>query len=500
MSLFRLSLANLALTPLTTAVNILLLALGTASIAILLIAAYQLSNTLTRDSADIDLVIGAKGSPLQLVLSGVYHADVPPGNIPLNAVQTWMDHPQVASATPLALGDSYQGFRIVGTDQGYIDIYDGTVAKGRLWTEPLEIVVGSEVAIEAGLAVGATFSGVHGLEVDGHSHDGDQYRVVGVLATTGTVLDRLLVTSMESVWLLHETDHNNHDDHDGHDADEHVGHDHRDRESPDSDHHEDTDQHDEHDEHDQHKEHDEHDHHEAQDEHGEHEQRDDHEHHEEQDEHEERDDHGKHKGRDDHGDEHAEHDHGKHEEKRLADREATVILVRYATPLAALSLPREINENSALQSASPAFEITRLLQIVGIGMGWLQSFAAILLISAALSVFAALYSSLKARRKDLAVLRCLGASRAELFVLLFVEGMALTSAGVVAGLLFAHGGVEVAGQWLGDTQNIALSGFVWAPEETWLVLGLLVVGSITALIPAWQAFSTDVARTLAKPS
>ncbi|MFT5102346.1 MAG: putative ABC transport system permease protein, partial [Planctomycetaceae bacterium] len=83
MSLLRLSLANLAMSPLTTAVNILLLTLGTASIAILLIAAHQLTTTLTRDAADIDLVIGAKGSPLQLILSGVYHADVPPGNIPL---------------------------------------------------------------------------------------------------------------------------------------------------------------------------------------------------------------------------------------------------------------------------------------------------------------------------------------------------------------------------------------------------------------------------------
>ncbi|MFN3239712.1 MAG: ABC transporter permease [Pseudomonadales bacterium] len=437
MSLFRLSLANLALTPLTTAVNILLLALGTASIAILLIAAHQLTTTLSRDSADIDLVIGAKGSPLQLVLAGVYHADVPPGNISLQAADVWMNDPQVASATPLALGDSFRGFRIVGTEHDYIDIYNGQVAKGRLWQAPLEIVVGAQVARDTGLGVGASFAGVHGMDDGGDSHDNAKYQVVGVLAETGTVLDRLLVTSMESVWLLHETGH-----HDGHDHDNHDGdHDHA-----------------EHHEHDEHHDHDE-----------------DH-------------DHAEH------------HDHDDHmSEVDQSDREATVILIRYATPLAAMNLPRAINEGSELQAASPAFEITRLLQIVGIGLGWLQSFAAILLMSAALSIFAALYSSLKARRRDLAVLRCLGASRWELFRLLFVEGMALTGSGIFAGLLLAHGGVEIVGQWLGDTQNIALTGLMWAPQETWLVFGLLMVGSVTALIPAWQAFSTDVARTLAKP-
>ena len=176
----------------------------------------------------------------------------------------------------------------------------------------------------------------------------------------------------------------------------------------------------------------------------------------------------------------------------------TVVLVKYASPLAALSLPREINSESALQAASPAFEITRLLQIVGIGIGWLQAFAFILLASAALSIFAALYSSLKARRHDLAVLRCLGATRSELFLLLFFEGLVLTSAGILVGLIAAHGGLELAGQWLGDTQNIVLTGLVWAPTEYILVASLVGAGFLTSLLPAAQAFSTDVARTLAK--
>ncbi len=442
MNLFRLSLANLAISPLSTAVNILLLSLGTASIAILLIATYQLTTTLTRDSADIDLVIGAKGSPLQLVLAGVYHADVPPGNISLKEVDPWMAHPYVKTATPLALGDNYQGFRIVGSQADYLEIYGGEIAQGRLWERPLEIVAGSQVAREAGLTIDSTFSGVHGLETDGHEHEQQRYLVVGILAPTGTVLDRLLVTSAESVRALHHSEHDDHDhEADADDADDPL-------------HYEEHEEHN-HEEH----SHEEHSH----------------------------DDHGK----EDHND--ASHAHDEN------DQQVTVVLVKYASPLAALSLPREINAGSSLQAASPAFEITRLLQIVGIGIGWLQAFAAILLLSAALSIFAALYASLKARRKDLAVLRCLGATRWELFVLLFVEGMALTVAGIAVGLAAAHGGLEIIGTWLSDNQNINLTGMIWAPAEYALVAGLLTAGLLTAIIPAWQAFSTDVAQTLAKP-
>ena len=436
--MIRLSLANLLMSPLSTAVNILLLALGTASIATLLIATHQLTETLTRDSADIDLVIGAKGSPLQLILAGVYHADVPPGNIALADTKPWVKHPLVQSATPLALGDSFKGFRIVGSTHEYITIYKGKIAAGELWSKPLEIVVGSQVASKTGLKIGSTFSGVHGLDDGGHSHDQDSYTVVGILQPTKTILDRLLITSMESVWKLHGKSNTTmppgdgeslHDDEHEHDEDGH-----------DDEHERDEDEHD--------------------DEHG-------------------------HDGEDYYSGT-AEGD----------GREITVLLIKYASPLAALSLPRDINAESALQAASPAFEITRLLQIVGVGIGWLQAFTGILLASAALSIFAALYSSLKARRYDLAVLRCLGATRWQLFSLLFFEGSFLTVAGIFSGLIFAHGGLELIGQSLGGSQNAPLTGLVWAPSEFALVAGLLIAGLLTAIIPARQAFSTDVAKTL----
>jgi len=463
MNLLQLSLSNLSLSPLSTAVNILLLSLGTGSIAILLIATHLLSAALIRDAADIDLVVGAKGSPLQLVLSGLYHADIPTGNIRLSEARTWMEHPMVESAIPLSLGDSHKGFRIVGTNEDYVDIYDGQLAEGKLPSNLLEIAIGSSVSKATGLSLGATFAGQHGLDGAGHAHDEDSYTVVGIFEASDTVLDRLLITTLESVWLVHGESRPNSETYDTtqtnrprENEDVHADAEAEASEAMLDDHHEN-------------------------------------EHVKHQHEHE-------HEDEDEHEDELISEYDGDRERQTTAYAEAqaiTVLLIKYATPIAAITLPRKINDESALQAASPAYEITRLLQVIGIGIGWLQAFAAILVASAVLSIFAALYASLKARRNDLAVLRCLGATRSELFMLLLFAGVILTTAGIVFGLIAAHGGIELAAIALGDAQNFPFTGFVWAPTEFVLVGGLLAAGVLSSLIPSWQAYSTDVPRTLA---
>ncbi|HQW38577.1 MAG TPA: ABC transporter permease, partial [Usitatibacteraceae bacterium] len=146
MSLFRLALAYLASRPLLSALNAAMLALGVATIAFLLLVADQAEERLTRDAKSVDLVVGAKGSPLQLILSTVFHADVPTGNIGLEEARAVQANPMVASATPLALGDSFHGSRIVGTDESFLALYGATVAQGRLFSAEMEAVVGAEVA------------------------------------------------------------------------------------------------------------------------------------------------------------------------------------------------------------------------------------------------------------------------------------------------------------------------------------------------------------------
>ena len=204
MTLFGISFAYLRARPFATALNLLLLALGIATITVLLLASAQLEERMGRDARGIDLVAGAKGSAMQLVLSAVFHLDAPTGNIPLAEANALAKHKLVKKAIPLALGDSFRGFRIVGSNHDYPAHYGAVLAGGRLWAEPMEAVVGAEVAAKTGLAAGASFTGAHGLEGEGDAHESTPYKVVGVLAASGAVLDRLILTSVESVWLVHE--------------------------------------------------------------------------------------------------------------------------------------------------------------------------------------------------------------------------------------------------------------------------------------------------------
>ena len=501
MTWLRLAVANLGLSPLTSAVNVLLMALGTASIVLLLLAGSQLSETMSRDARGVDLVLGATGSPVQLVLSAVYHADVPTGNIRLEEAERWADDPRVQTAIPMSLGDSYRGYRIVGTTADYVELYGADLATGRLWGGALEAVAGSAVARSVGLGVGSSFAGAHGLEEGGHSHDSDPYRVVGVLEPTGTVLDRLILTSLESVWVLHAAEASHAHEHVDGAAGEH-GHDDEHDHGHDDGHARDHDDHGHDDGHDDGHEHD--------DEHG-HGRDDGHAHdnddHGHDDGHEHDDDHGQDDGHardhDDHGHdgghEHDdEHEHAAGHDQPDPDLEITAMLLRFATPMAAMTLPREVNAAGALQAAAPAMEISRVLRLVGIGLDGLTAFSWVLILTAALSVFAALYGSLRARRGDLAILRCLGATRWELLVALLLEGLLLSAIGVSLGFLAGHGAMELLGGWLESTRGVALTGWTWIPAETLLLFSLFGVGAIAAAIPAVQAYRTDVARTLAE--
>ena len=141
MNVVRLAFAYVRRRPLTTAFNVALLALGVATITLVILLSHELEQRLAREAAGIDLVVGAKGSPLQLVLAGIYHADVPPGNVPLAAVEELARRPLVRQVIPMALGDSYRGFRIVGTTPSFAAHYDATLEQGRAWTAPMEAVL-----------------------------------------------------------------------------------------------------------------------------------------------------------------------------------------------------------------------------------------------------------------------------------------------------------------------------------------------------------------------
>jgi len=162
--------AQLRRRPLQTVLGVALLALGIATLVFVVLAQSQLTRQLERDARNIDLVVGAKGSPLQLVLSAVYQVDVPTGNVPLATVDLLRGNRLVSQAIPLAMGDSYRGFRIVGTEPAFLELHEAALASGRMWSAPMQAVIGSEVARETGLATGAEFFGTHGIAEGGAVH------------------------------------------------------------------------------------------------------------------------------------------------------------------------------------------------------------------------------------------------------------------------------------------------------------------------------------------
>lgn len=228
MNLFSLSLSYIRARMLTSTLLVVLLALGVATISLLLHFNHKAEERLSRDARGFDLVVGAKGSPLQLILSSIYHMDIPTGNIPINEAENLRKHRQVKQAIPLALGDSYRGFRIVGTEANYITHYQAEFAEGEIFTKPMQAVVGARVASETGLKMNASFAGSHGLSESSDEHADTPYQVVGILKPTGTVLDRLIVTSVESVWNVHGSEvheEHEHEHHEAHDHEKHVHHD-----------------------------------------------------------------------------------------------------------------------------------------------------------------------------------------------------------------------------------------------------------------------------------
>lgn len=428
--------------PLAATLSIGLLALGVGLLSLLVLLDKQMTRQFERNLAGIDLVIGAKGSPLQLVTSTIYHADSPTGNVPIAEVKAFGNpkHPLIEEAIPLGLGDSYRGRRIVGTTQSFLGLYDASIAQGKTFEKPYEVVLGATVARKLNLGLGNTFKSVHGLDdnPDLVHADGESFSVSGILAPTGLVIDELIITPLQTIWEVHGS--HDHSEGDGHDHDDHEGHDH-----------------------------------------------DDHDH-----------DHSDHEGHD--------HETLNPEPNNLAegsnlnpfpwyketDKEITALLAKFkGRNTMTLNFARNLNANTNLMAATPAVVMAQFSEQVSSAEDVIRALAIVIVIASMLSLLIILLNALRERKGDLSLLRALGATPSFIFRMVLVESVVLALLGALAGLVLGRIGLWLLNQQLADKYPVGQGAFALQPVEGYAVLGAIGLALLAALYPAWRAYRVD---------
>ena len=206
--LLKLAWNNIVKRPFSSGLSVLLLASSIMIIILSFLTMQQIESKFNENANKIDLVVGAKGSRLQLVLCNVFHVDNPTGNIRIKDVTFLSKHPFVKNAIPISLGDNYKSYRIVGTNQNFLQkLYKAPLKQGKLFEKPYEVVLGFNAANKMDLKLGDSFYGSHGIDASIHEHQDAKYLVVGLLDYSGEVIDNLILTSLESVWQVHSEDH-----------------------------------------------------------------------------------------------------------------------------------------------------------------------------------------------------------------------------------------------------------------------------------------------------
>lgn len=404
---------NIIYKPLNTSLSVLLLTASVAIISLLILLQEQFEKQFSSNIEGVDMVLGAPGSPLQLILSSVYHIDAPTGNISYDEAKSWMEHPFVAQAIPMAFGDSFRGYKILGTTHDYLTKYQAELATGTLYQKNFEVVLGAAIAENLGMKLGSSFHGTHGEAEEGHVHEEFSYQVVGVLKPTGKVIDHLVLCNIESVWAVHAPDtHENtvvYEDEAGNTLQQ------------------DTD-----------------------------------------------------------------------EVQAHANQEITAVLIKFKNKMGIISWGRLVAQNTKMMAALPAVEINRLFSLFGIGLDALQYLALGIMLISGISIFVALYNTLKERKYEFALMRISGASRGQLLKMVLIESLLLCCVGFVFGTALGRLALVYISHNTTDQYNMSFDATIilWE-KEGYLFLVTIFVGFIAALIPAIKAYRLNISKTLA---
>jgi putative ABC transport system permease protein len=395
-TVFRIVARNLAYRKLATILLALSVSLGVGLMTAILHLKNQAHRSFQQSALGYNLIVGAKGSPLQLTLNVVYHLDSPVGNLPFQYYEAIKHDPRVKLAVPFLLGDSYRGCRIVGTTREYFADFEFEkgrgfkIARGELFASGEQAVLGAQAAREASLKVGDSFQASHGIVERGkdagtkkHPHP---FRVVGILQPTNTPNDRAIFVPMEAFWEMHNSKPN--------------------------------------------------------------------------------------------------------------EREITAVIVQLKSPLHQAQIYRAINDSALGQAVIPGIQIQTLFRIVGSIDRVLFLISIVVVVVAAAGIMVALYNSMAERRREVAILRALGAHRGIVFAIILLESAAICLVGGLLGSIWGHLSLLTGHSAIEAAAGFALNPWLFDPQELVIILGVTLLGAVAGALPAVAAYRADVVSSL----
>lgn len=424
----------------------------------------------------VDLIVGARTGEINLLLLSIFRIGTATANVSWESVEQLDQQRNVDWTVPISLGDSHRNFRVIGTTQAFFSRYKYgakqplVFEQGQPFEAVAEVVLGARVARELGYQLGDSLVLSHGMaDTSFTHHDQLPFAVSGVLAGTGTPIDNALFVGLEAIDAMHSDggseNHQAHEAPEAHDAherhEEHEGHEEHDA-------HEDYDAHEGRDEHEVHEEHVVHEDHDA---------------HEGHDAHEDHDTHEEHEALDDHEEHHEAHDHP-------PIGTVTAVLVGLSSPITTLQVKRWVDEyeGEALLAILPGVALTQLWELVGNVESVLLGISVLILVSSLLGLNAMLLASMRERRREIEVLRSIGAPSSFILSLLMIESLLIVSVGVVLAVGTLLASITAANTLFAETFGLMISSQILNPSNV-TALGLIYLTAvIVTLLPALQAY------------
>lgn len=397
MSLLQIILKSLRQHLLSTVVAALSIALAGGLLITVWAVKDQAVQAFTQTDSGFDAVLGARGSKLQLVLNAVFHLEASPGNLSMDDYNSVRRHPSVRSAVPIAVGDSFRGFRVVGVTTNLFT--DTEFAPGRKFSidpngrmfdiKRREAVVGSFAAAKLGLSVGDTFQPAHGfVEDDDHRHE-ETYVVVGVLEPSNTPVDRVVWIPLAGLQRMS-----------GHRAE--------------------------------------------------------------------------------------------------AVDEISAVLLQLRSPEAGFRLSNVYNDTGSRLTL--AWPIDRIMADLFGKIAWfdriLELVAVLVAIVAIGSVLTSIYNSMNARRRDIAILRALGAHRRTVFSVVVLEAAVIATIGMIGAFLAHFVLMNTAATVIRAETGVVLDPFAFHPGMVVVPFTLIGLSALAGFVPANKAYNVNVARHL----